>query len=44
MLKLFDDNACTDTTPDVVKGDGSTGCAPSAISGAGWMSFSVEKV
>ncbi|KAK2865066.1 hypothetical protein FQN49_003944 [Arthroderma sp. PD_2] len=44
VLHLFDDTACTDTTPDTVKGDGSTGCAASAVSGAGWMSFKVDSV
>jgi len=42
VLHLFDDTACTDTMPDTVEGDGSTGCALQALSGAGWMSFKVE--
>jgi hypothetical protein len=41
---MFDDIACTDATPDTLKGDSGRECAASAVSGAGWMSFKVEKV
>jgi hypothetical protein len=44
VLRLFDDTACSDSTPDEVKGDGSLGCATEAASGAGWMSFRVDSV
>ncbi len=44
VLRLFDDTACSDSTPDEVNGDGSSGCAAEASSGAGWMSFRVDSV
>lgn len=44
VVRLFDDTACSDSTPDEVKGDGSSGCATEAPSGAGWMSFRVDSV
>ncbi|KAI1124882.1 hypothetical protein F5Y10DRAFT_268622 [Nemania abortiva] len=44
VLRLFDDMACSDSTPDEAKGDGSSGCVPEAASGAGWMSFRVDTV
>lgn len=44
VLRLFDDTACSDKTPDEVKGDGSSGCATEAASGAGWMSFRIDSV
>ncbi|KAJ2974136.1 hypothetical protein NUW58_g8754 [Xylaria curta] len=44
VLRLFDDTACSDRTPDEANGDGSSGCAAEAASGAGWMSFRVDTV
>ncbi|KAI8961590.1 hypothetical protein F5Y11DRAFT_366630 [Daldinia sp. FL1419] len=44
VLRLFDDTACSDSTPDEAKGDGSSGCVAEAASGAGWMSFRVDTV
>jgi hypothetical protein len=44
VLRLFEDTACSDETPDEVKGDGSSGCATEAVSGAGWMSFRIDSV
>ncbi|KAI1358405.1 hypothetical protein F5Y08DRAFT_350886 [Xylaria arbuscula] len=44
VVRLFDDMACTDKTPDEAKGDGSSGCVAGAASGAGWMSFRVDTV
>ncbi|KAI0421894.1 hypothetical protein F5X98DRAFT_226030 [Xylaria grammica] len=44
VVRLFDDMACSDKTPDEAKGDGSSGCVAEAASGAGWMSFRVDTV
>ncbi|KUL87326.1 hypothetical protein ZTR_03402 [Talaromyces verruculosus] len=44
VLRLFDDTACSDSTPDELKWDGSSGCAHEAVSAAGWMSSMVDSV
>jgi hypothetical protein len=40
--RLFDDTHCTGSTPDLLSGNRQGKCAPQSLSGAGWMSFSVE--
>lgn len=43
-VTLFDDTGCTDPSPGVVTDDGTIGCEPGSSTGAGWMSFMVEKL